>query len=69
MTESDCQYFTRRAAEERAAAEQATHPVARESHLELAERYADMAIATNMPNFDIGSVPRSANYGSAQATD
>ena len=42
---SDCAYFLRRADEERAAAERATDPRARQSHLDLAERYADAARA------------------------
>jgi hypothetical protein len=45
MTESDFQYFQRRATEERSAAELAGHPSARRAHLELAERYSDMAEA------------------------
>jgi hypothetical protein len=40
---SDSQYFLRRAAEERAAAKRAGDPRARQSHLDLAERYADAA--------------------------
>lgn len=36
---SDAQYFARRAAEERAAAERASLAAAREAHLELAARY------------------------------
>ena len=46
MAESDCEYFLRRAGEERSAAERAGHPSARRAHLELAERYSDMAEAT-----------------------
>jgi len=38
---SDSQYFLRRAAEERAAAKRASDPRARQSHLDLAERYED----------------------------
>ena len=34
-------YFARRAAEEEAAATEARHPVARESHLDMARRYRD----------------------------
>ena len=37
---SDSQYFRRRADEERAAAERASDPRARQSHAELADRYA-----------------------------
>ena len=40
---SDSQYFLRRADEERAAAKRASDPRARQSHLDLAERYADAA--------------------------
>jgi hypothetical protein len=47
VAESDFQYFHRRASEERAAAQSAMHPVARQSHLELANRYEEMAVATN----------------------
>ena len=42
-TWSDSQYFLRRAEEERAAAKRASDPRARQSHLDLAERYADAA--------------------------
>ena len=45
VTESDHVYFTRRAAEERAAAEAATEASARRSHLELAHRYEAVAAA------------------------
>lgn len=41
--QSDAQYFLRRADEERAAAKRASDPRARQSHLDLAERYADAA--------------------------
>ncbi len=43
--EADLVYFNRRAAEEKAAAEHARHPTARQAHLDLAERYEDMANA------------------------
>lgn len=43
--EADSAYFSRRASEERAAAEAASHPAARTSHLELAGRYEDLASA------------------------
>ena len=39
----DSQYFLRRAEEERAAAKRARDPRAEQSHLDLAERYADAA--------------------------
>ena len=42
---SDSQYFLRRADEERAAAKRASDPRARQSHLDLAERYANEARA------------------------
>jgi hypothetical protein len=37
---SDAAYFTRRASEERAAARRAHDPRSRQTHLDLAERYA-----------------------------
>lgn len=40
--EADVAYFRRRASEEKTAALQARHPSARQSHLELAERYEDL---------------------------
>ena len=43
--ESDSQYFLRRADEERAAAERASDPRARQSHLDLAECHAEAARA------------------------
>lgn len=43
MRESDRQYFGRRAEEERACAASAAHPAAAAAHLELAERYGDLA--------------------------
>ena len=41
--EGDANYFTRRANEERIAAMKAAHPNARHSHLEMAERYDELA--------------------------
>ena len=41
--EGDNIYFGRRANEERIAAMKSSHPEARRAHLELAERYADLA--------------------------
>ena len=38
-------YFARRAAEEREAATRAAHPLARQAHLDLADRYDDRARA------------------------
>jgi hypothetical protein len=49
MTESDFEYFERRASEERAAADRAAHSSARQSHLELALRYDEMVKATKIP--------------------
>lgn len=43
--ETDATYFRRRAAEERTAAFKAAHPMARQRHLELAERYDDLRLA------------------------
>jgi hypothetical protein len=45
VTVNDRHYFVRRAAEERAAAERAEHKHARESHLQLAQRYEVLAAA------------------------
>ena len=49
--EGDAAYFTRRAQEERLAAMKAPHPAARQAHVELAERYRDLAasIASHDP--------------------
>jgi hypothetical protein len=60
MSESDFEYFQRRAAEEQVAAENAAHASARESHLELASRYSEMAKATRIPA-DILELPSLAN--------
>ena len=49
MSDSDHDYFIRRASEERNVAAQASHPLVRETHLALAARYeaaAATAIAT-----------------------
>jgi hypothetical protein len=43
--EGDGIYFGRRASEERIAAMKAPHPRARKAHLELADRYNDLATA------------------------
>ena len=45
QSHSDTQYFLRRADEELVAAERASDPRARQSHLDLAERYATAARA------------------------
>jgi hypothetical protein len=47
MTESNYAYFHRRAAEERAAAMRAAHPLARQAHFELAQRYETAAAASS----------------------
>lgn len=55
--ESDSVYFGRRAQEERVAAMKAPHPVARQAHLELADRYHELSVAiqsseqTTSPDF------------------
>ena len=46
MTETDHAYFRRRAAEERSAAARADHQVAERAHLELAQRYEELAAAS-----------------------
>lgn len=45
MVEDDSAYFRRRVAEEKAAAGRADHPNARQAHLDLADRYQDLADA------------------------
>jgi hypothetical protein len=51
--ESDAVFFTRRAREEVLAASKADHPRARQAHLQMAARYADLARA-----IDGGVCPR-----------
>jgi len=43
--ESDAEYFARRSVEAKTAALAAASPEARKAHLEMAERYADLAQA------------------------
>ncbi|HEX6072323.1 MAG TPA: hypothetical protein VFY95_04880 [Sphingomicrobium sp.] len=43
--ENDAVYFSRRAEEERAAALQAANATARQAHLDMADRYDDLAAA------------------------
>ena len=43
--EGDALYFSRRAGEERAAAGRAAHATARQAHLEMADRYDELAAA------------------------
>jgi hypothetical protein len=45
VRERDYDYFVRRAAQERVAAARATHPAARQTHLQLAQRYEEVAAA------------------------
>jgi hypothetical protein len=45
VMEGDAAYFSRRAIEQSEAAANAEHPKAREAHLELAARYAELAEA------------------------
>jgi hypothetical protein len=46
--ESDAVYFARRASAERAAASRSSCAIARQTHLELAERYEDLARALHL---------------------
>ena len=46
--EGDAAYFSRRAHEERRAADNAAHETARQLHLELADRYDEFAAAIEM---------------------
>ena len=52
--ESDVSYFTRRASDELRAALKALHPEARQRHLELAERYNDIANAISARQEHLG---------------
>lgn len=52
--ESDRSYFSRRAGEERIAAGMATHPGARQAHLEMAERYDELAGAIHREETRLG---------------
>ncbi len=45
LMESDSEYFNRRAAQEAAAADKAPSAEARTAHLEMAERYRDLAVS------------------------
>lgn len=55
--ESDFSYFRRRATEEKAAALKAFHWQARQSHLEMAERYDDLASAIAARHPHLGLAP------------
>lgn len=56
--EGDAIYFTRRAGEERVAAIKAGHPNARRVHIDLAERYDELARA--IMSHDLLLAPSSA---------
>ena len=43
VMEGDAGYFARRAKEERDASSRAAHPNARQAHIEMAQRYEDLA--------------------------
>jgi len=53
----DAIYFERRAREEREAAMKARHPEARQAHLDMADRYAELAsaIAAHTPLAESGA--------------
>jgi len=65
--DGDVAYLLRRASEERAAAMRAWHPNARQSHLELAARYQEMAdaIIARAQSFGISNEDDSAGSLSA----
>ena len=52
--ETDVAYFARRGSEERFAASKATHELAAQSHLELAERFEELADAIKTRERDLG---------------
>lgn len=54
--ESDAEYFTRRSVEAKAAALAAASREARKAHLEMAERYSDLARAIMSSNAAWGSL-------------
>jgi hypothetical protein len=58
--EGDAAYFSRRAQEERRAAMKAPHPHAREAHLELAERYRQLAVAIDANDRPVPREPTAA---------
>ena len=49
MDQSDLEYYRTRIAEEEIAAQRASHPLAAQSHKKLAEEYASLIIATELP--------------------
>ena len=62
MTQNDHDYYTRRAAEERSAAERAENKHARQSHLQLAQRY-DVLAAAAAGDPVVMLAPKSARAG------
>ena len=58
--ESDAEYFARRSVEAKAAALAAASPEARKAHLEMAERYSDLARAITSSNAAWGSLADAA---------
>jgi len=58
--EGDAAYFSRRAQEERLAAMKAPHPHAREAHLELANRYTQLAVAIEANDRPVPREPTAA---------
>lgn len=56
--ESDGCYFRRRAEEELAAAKAASGDLARTAHMEMSERYAQLAAAIEAVNKQIGPLPQ-----------
>ena len=54
--ESDSEYFERRAAQETAAADNAPDAQARAAHLEMAERYRDVAVSIEKNERRLGVV-------------
>ncbi len=61
--EAETAYLLRRAREEREAATKAAHPAARQAHLELAQRYEEMAssIAAHEKRLGIGNTGTEAS--------
>lgn len=49
MDQSDLDYYRSRIAEEEIAAQRASHPLAAKSHKKLAEEYASLIVATEVP--------------------
>lgn len=58
--EGDAIYFGRRAQEERTAASHASHPTARQAHLDMADRYDELsaAIASRESPVGVGQAAR-----------